>query len=220
MSDESEFEFEDIRDDNGFEEDDNGFEEDDDGFGGDDDGFGGDDDGFGGDGDDNGFGGDGDDGFGGDDDGFGGDDDGFEDEYTKPSNIEDNINIFGDEYNVSERTGTYYDDNKKYKKFQDPIERFKSNINAISIDLINYYPDIHNNDINFMINTVSRLNKPEYKNASAYVLGYLAIKNSGNKLNKTIIFKIFDKCLPYIQDKSVKKADIIRYARLWLSILS
>lgn len=128
-------------------------------------------------------------------------------------------NIFGDEYNVFERTGMYTEKNFK-KQSQDPIERLKANINAISIDLINHYNNINDSDIDFMLNKIGNLKKPEFKNATAYILGYLAIKNSGNKLNKNNIFKVFEKCLPYVQDKSVKKADIIRYARLWLNILN
>ena len=131
-------------------------------------------------------------------------------------------NIFGNEYNVFDRTSTYVDydvgGDKNAKKTQDPVERLKININAISIDLKNHYDNITFDDSGFMIENISKLNKPEYKNASAYVLGYLVIKGSGGKLIKKNINIVFDKCLAYIQDSSVKKPDVIRYARLWLNL--
>ena len=127
-------------------------------------------------------------------------------------------NIFGNEYNVFERTNSYVDYDKNSKKTQDPVERLKININAISMDLMKYDNNITYEDIEIMTYNVNKLNKPEYKNATAYVLGYLATRKNSRKLNKKIIYEVFDKCLPNIQDSSVKKPDVIRYARLWLNL--
>jgi hypothetical protein len=71
---------------------------------------------------------------------------------------------------------------------------------------------------------MSKLNKPQYKNATAYILGYIA-SNGGHNITKDKIKKSlglirFNKKDIYtVQDKSIDCAAVIRYVRLWQNII-
>jgi len=76
-----------------------------------------------------------------------------------------------------------------------------------------------------IIDNISKINKPGYKNAVAYILGYYTLDETG-KINKNNVDMVF-KELPVISILSadspifkVNKIDIIRYGRLWEKIKS
>lgn len=99
---------------------------------------------------------------------------------------------------------------------QDPIERFKSQVDATCRNLNNWQGiKIQESDIITMINMVSNLPKAEYKNAACYVLGYLAT-NGGDKIEQERVKYVFKTVLPHVE--KVAKPDVIRYARLWLNL--
>jgi hypothetical protein len=75
-----------------------------------------------------------------------------------------------------------------------------------------------------ILNGVDKLNKPGYKNAVAFILGFFA-SNYGSNLTEENVQSIFN-ILPAINKLSnefpifkVNKADVIRYARLWKNLV-
>jgi hypothetical protein len=143
----------------------------------------------------------------------------YNDDYNE--NVE---NMFGDERNVYERVGMRGDINvdidmigmEKKKSQKTPLERFIESVNAITLQIINEKNMLSQGDLKIILETITSLNKPEYKNPTGYVLGYMA-SNGGFNMVGEKIFDIFD-LLEFLEDKSVKPEDVIRYARLWLKI--
>ena len=80
----------------------------------------------------------------------------------------DNDNPFGDEVNVYERVGFGRIGDTKETKLKTPLDKFISKVEAIALDLG------LENDITDMTNFAEKVKKPEYKNVTAYVLGYIA----------------------------------------------
>jgi len=99
----------------------------------------------------------------------------------------------------------------------DPTERFYKQVQAISLDLNDKIkpPPLSNKDISVL--TTIPVPYYDYKNPTAFVLGYLgSTKRSG--IDKRSIDYVFKEILPIVQDKSVKEADVVRYAILWESL--
>lgn len=122
-----------------------------------------------------------------------------------------------------------YIDKKQNKKFLSQIENFCKNVNAIIIDIINNSnPQIlYNFDLQNIIENIKNLNTPEYKNPTAYILGYYIAEGSEISLNQERLRRVFkmlnhseftDENTYIVSDKSVLEPDIIRYARLWINI--
>jgi len=147
----------------------------------------------------------------------------YEDEYYEE---DDNMeNRFEHERNVYERVGFRGDINlvdinqeglDKKKSQKTPLERFIESVNAITLSLINDKNVLSYDDLKIILESINLINKPEYKNPTGYILGYM-VSNGGFKMVGEKIFDIFD-LLEFLEDKSVKPEDIIRYARLWLKI--
>jgi hypothetical protein len=100
---------------------------------------------------------------------------------------------------------------------QDPLERFCRKVNAISRDLNNWkeLETIDENSINTMLTKATNLDSVEYKNPTAYVLGFLAT-GGGNVLSKEKFAYVIKKVLPHVDsDAAVLPPDVIRYATLW-----
>jgi hypothetical protein len=108
-------------------------------------------------------------------------------------------------------------------KFKDKnsIEQFYTLVDAIFGKLLEkeiyFITEYTRKDI---IDSISKVNKPGYKNAVAYILGYYTLDETGH-INKDNIDMVF-KQLPSINLLSfespifkVNKMDIIRYGRLW-----
>jgi hypothetical protein len=100
---------------------------------------------------------------------------------------------------------------------QDPLERFRRKVDAIS-RYLNNWEEIENIDetsINTMLIKASKLDSVQYKNPNAYVLGFLAT-GGGKVLSKERFTYVIKKVLPRVDsDSSVLPPDIIRYAILW-----
>ena len=141
-----------------------------------------------------------------------------EEDYEKETNIatEGEVNAF-------ERVGRRNDFDlldiqnldKKNKLKKTPLERFYETVNAISRQLLELHK-ISDGDIKFILENIARLDKPEYKNATGYILGYI-VSGGGNKINKKKLLEVLD-ILDYLDDKSVQAPDIIRYSRLWINL--
>ena len=144
----------------------------------------------------------------------------YNDDYNE--NVE---NMFGQERNVYERVGMRGDVNvdidmigmdKKKPSQKTPLERFIESVNAITLQIMNEKKMLSQGDLKIILETITSLKKPEYKNPTGYVLGYMD-SNGGFNMVGEKIFDLFD-LLEFLEDKSVKPEDVIRYARLWLKI--
>ena len=111
---------------------------------------------------------------------------------------------------------------KQNKLFRSDIEIFVHTVYNVGKELIDNN-ELSSKDLDILLETMSRLNKPQYKNATAYILGYIASGN-GNDITKERLkdaLKLirFDKKGTYlVEDKSLDCASILRYARLWQNI--
>jgi hypothetical protein len=105
---------------------------------------------------------------------------------------------------------------KKNRTQETPIERFVKFVNAIALELTNENY-LSEDDVKYILEKIRKVNKPEYKNPTAYILGYIATNNGGNKINKDKLIECFN-LLDKLVDKSVTQPDIIRYARLWMNL--
>jgi hypothetical protein len=112
---------------------------------------------------------------------------------------------------------------KQNKLFRSDIEVFVQTVYNVGKELIDAKV-INEADLDNLLENMSRINKPQYKNATAYILGYIAsggggdiTKNSAKKALKLITPGKYDY---QVEDRSVDCAAIIRYARLWQNIVN
>jgi hypothetical protein len=105
------------------------------------------------------------------------------------------------------------------KMNQDPVERFKLYVDAISrnltsLELINLTQD----DIDNMLSPIKKIKNINHKNPTAYVLGYIA-SNGGTNISQKQVTYVLNKILPNIANKlDIKQPDVIRYARYWMTL--
>ena len=142
------------------------------------------------------------------------------------------MEIDENEFNVLDRIT--FDKIEKQNLIQNKysVDYFKLIIEIIFQNLIENdikILDIRNKD--FILESVNKINHPEYKNAIGYILGYHCLYE--NKETKTIeidknkiqnikkeLSKINKIHFPYnIRVGQIQIADIIRYGELWISIL-
>jgi hypothetical protein len=109
---------------------------------------------------------------------------------------------------------------------QDPLDRFRRNVDAVARNLNNWdeVENIDEKSIDKMIIKAADLNSVEYKNPTAYVLGFLATEG-GNVLSKEKFKYVINSVLPHAKSDSksddgvsVLPADVIRYSRLWQNL--
>ena len=135
---------------------------------------------------------------------------------------EEHVQEFRDERNAFERAGIRNDIDveiedieKKSRTKKTPLERFVESVNAISLDLINRENILDENDRKYILESIKNVDKPEYKNATGYIFGYI-VTNGGNQINKLKLSKLVSLIQKnLISDNSLQPPDIIRYARLW-----
>jgi hypothetical protein len=107
---------------------------------------------------------------------------------------------------------------KLEQALMDALERFKYNVDAVARGLNSIEGIVISEDSIFKIlEKANELEEVGHKNATAFVLGYLAT-SGGIKLTKAQFDQVVKNALPYVDDKSVLPADIIRYSRLWLNL--
>lgn len=102
-----------------------------------------------------------------------------------------------------------------------PLERFRVNVDGISRNLKDVVQNsLSEEDIDTMLVKADILEVIEHKNPTGYVLGYIAIdRRQNNKLTNSRYDYVVESILPFMEDGSVMEADIVRYARLWESML-
>ena len=110
--------------------------------------------------------------------------------------------------------GSYFGIAKKF----DAKGHFKETLNAIAQQLREDGLRLSNDDIIQLIETVDQLDNPQYKNPTAYLLGYIA-SNGGRDINKRTVNHVFTNILKTVSDTTVKQEDVLRYARLWYNLL-
>lgn len=98
-----------------------------------------------------------------------------------------------------------------------PLDRFRTNVDAIARNLSNWDKSISESGIIDMLEKADQLEEVGYKNATAYVLAYIAT-NGGGVLTKESFDKVINNILPHVEDGSVQPPDVIRYARLWSNL--
>lgn len=142
---------------------------------------------------------------------------------------EDNNIGFEDSFKDIERTGMrgididiYLNDFslKQNKLFRSDIESFIINTNSIAREMVDNNI-LNNNDLENILENIKNLDKPNLKNPSAYILGYIA-SNGGRNLDienyKKALNIIKRKKTKYsLEDTSVLQPDIVRYARIWIN---
>lgn len=103
---------------------------------------------------------------------------------------------------------------------QDPTDRFKIKVNAISRDLKNNrHVSLNEDDIKNLLEKVSVIKEKGFNitfiNPSAYVLGYIASKG-GRQIDNKEVQNIFLNVLKLVE--SVTQPDVIRYARFHINL--
>lgn len=103
----------------------------------------------------------------------------------------------------------------KSTKGASPEDKFKTIVNSKFLSLRQHLK-LNDKDLEIVINGIQNLNKPQFKNPLAYVLGFYV--NTGRVINKER-FKIAVKLIEdkdfMTQEDYVTSPDIIRYAILW-----
>ena len=100
----------------------------------------------------------------------------------------ENMQQFGDEQNVYDRVtqGNMVINSMRNIKFKDmnSTDQFYKVVNAIFMELMNINIGfIHMDNLTDILDNIYTLNKPGYKNAPAYILGYYA-SNGGTEITK------------------------------------
>ena len=134
---------------------------------------------------------------------------------------ERDIPVYGDEINAylragGETTKNIGPDGKIIRILQDPLDKFIEKVRAISLALASdNCLDTHN--IVDLISNSSKLKNVQYKNATAYILGYIATNRGTNIIEAKQIQFIKERIIDskILDDDSVTIEDVIRYARLW-----
>ena len=105
------------------------------------------------------------------------------------------------------------------KTIQDPVVKFKCYVDIISRKLIVNDIRIEERDITQMIAQVEKLQYINFKNPSAYILGYIA-SSGGRNISESNVNYCFTKVLPLVElEAGLQRPDIIRYARLWINLM-
>lgn len=100
-------------------------------------------------------------------------------------------------------------------KAQSPMERFRIQVDAVYNNLKTRGLDIGKSDLDTLIGRVHKIKNVEYKNATAYVLGFIA-SNRGKGIDMNKLKQTFE-VIKYLPEGGVEKPDIIRYAKFWIS---
>lgn len=139
-------------------------------------------------------------------------------------------NMMENDFEAKDRTtrGDLLMNSLRNLKFRDQnkVDQFTTVVDAVFNKILELETGILREEYREAImNNISKLKQPYYKNAPSYVLGYCAIKD-GNVISDIKIRAIFEE-LPSIVGRlsaeysvfKIKEQDIVRYARLWQTLL-
>ena len=112
---------------------------------------------------------------------------------------------------------------KQNKLFRSDIEIFVQTVYNVGKEFIDKNI-ISQTELDFLLESMSKLNKHQYKNATAYILGYIASSGGRTMTKKNIekalgLIRFNKKDIYTVQDKSIDCASVIRYGRLWQNII-
>ena len=108
-------------------------------------------------------------------------------------------------------------------KVQTPLGRFCLHVDAVARHLKGKWQGMKESDIQTLLEVSQRLPRVGYKNATAFVLGYIASHGGQRQITKLSLekaFRYYKLMSTEKKDLSIKKPDIIRYARLWVDLVS
>lgn len=108
-------------------------------------------------------------------------------------------------------------DGKIDRAIQDPLERFQIQTDAVARNLMGQNIDISEGDIQILLEKATLLKYVHFKNANAYVVGYIASKG-GTVITKKRFDYVIKRVLPNLLEGSVQPPDVLRYARLYLNL--
>ena len=108
-------------------------------------------------------------------------------------------------------------DGKIDRAIQDPLERFQIQTDAVARNLMGQNIDISEGDIQILLEKATLLKYVHFKNANAYVVGYIASKG-GTEITKKRFDYAVKRVLPNLLEGSVQPPDVLRYARLYLNL--
>ena len=106
-------------------------------------------------------------------------------------------------------------------KTQTPLGRFCLRVDAVSRNINSTCMgfSLPDDQIEILLEKGQELDRVEFKNPTAFVLGYLATARGSRKIAKSLLDNVWT-CYKSIgsinKDLSIRKPDIIRYARLWV----
>jgi hypothetical protein len=139
---------------------------------------------------------------------------------------DDDYQDFREERGAVERTEkrhVFFDmENEPAKdaRSQTPLEKFISNIRNVSDKILdNRHIDsrlFNKDDVNQIISNINLFSKPEYKNPTCFVFGYIATRR-GSKIDYDTLIKLYKIIDKVDETKNIRNADIIRYCTLWIN---
>lgn len=108
---------------------------------------------------------------------------------------------------------------KTEKIVMNPLEKFRYNLKNTVLNLNkNYYRKLFDESISlYMEEMATNLENIERKNVLAYILGFYTIDKK--RINRLRFNEVVNKILPIMDNDDVTAPDIIRYGRLWESLL-
>lgn len=124
---------------------------------------------------------------------------------------------FGYEYDIHNRIGLEGElDQPASDDPRDPYQRFATFVKAIALSFNqNEFTSMTQRDIKEMTFRSQLLTFPQYKNPTAYVVGYSILDNGRISKEK------LDKITPHFEkfDYPIRPPDAVRYANLWINEL-
>lgn len=103
------------------------------------------------------------------------------------------------------------------RELQDPVQKFTSFVRSVAKKMSeDKVINLTTNDIQYILNQISKISTPEYKNPTGFVLGYwlTTSETSYNSINK----KRLTKLKPHLKniEYPLEEKDVIRYSRFWI----
>ena len=114
--------------------------------------------------------------------------------------------------------------NQKKLRTQTPLQRFCLRIDAVSRNIMFTCGDkyLQEPDIEKLLRQSQEIPRAKFKNSTGFVLGYIATQGGLHNLTPEKLENVWN-CYKSTanddkKDTTIKKADIIRYARFWLTL--
>uniref|UniRef100_A0A6C0LXY2 Uncharacterized protein n=1 Tax=viral metagenome TaxID=1070528 RepID=A0A6C0LXY2_9ZZZZ len=148
----------------------------------------------------------------------------FDGDQGSENEWEQDLQAYEDNFNDGARAGEEYTGcwetgkGGEKLKIQTPLGRFCIKVDAVSRNIESECNLLNQADITMLQSFSQKVPRVRYKNPTAFVLGYIATKRGASKIDiQTLetVYNCYKKTVSVDKDESVKKSDVIRYARLW-----